>query len=74
MSHPSLLEGFVEADQLAADLNKHPRTIGRWMDRPDGLPFVKLGRKRLVHIETAHQWLLGRMRRPNPTRRKGAAA
>jgi hypothetical protein len=76
VSNTNLLEDLVSADQVAAEVHKHIRTINRWMDEPDGLPFVRLGRKRYVHIPTARQWILARMRRPNPTRRRkrGAAA
>jgi hypothetical protein len=39
------------------------------MDMPDGLPFAKIGNKRLVHIPTAKDWVFGRMRRPSRRRR-----
>lgn len=69
MPHTNLLEGFAEVTQIAADLGKHPLTICRWMNKPDGLPYVRVGRKRYVHVETAREWMFARMRRPNPTRR-----
>jgi hypothetical protein len=74
MPTTNILEGFVAVERLAADLGKNPATICRWMDRPDGLPFVRLGRKRYIHVETARQWMIGRTRRPNPTRRSRASA
>jgi hypothetical protein len=74
VSNTNLLEDLVPADQVAEEVHHHVRTIIRWMDEPDGLPFVRLGRKRYVHIPTARQWILTRMRRPNPTRRRRPAA
>jgi hypothetical protein len=38
------------------------------MDKPDGLPSIKIGSRVLVHLPTARQWLLSQMRHPNPTR------
>jgi hypothetical protein len=69
---PDILDDYVEVPQLAAQVRKHPRTVLRWMDQPNGLPFVKLGNRRLVHVPTARAWLLGRMRRPNPLARPEA--
>jgi hypothetical protein len=62
----NILSDYVEVPQVAADFKKCERTVLRWMNEPDGLPFVKVGNKRLVHIPTARQWLLGRMKNPNP--------
>jgi hypothetical protein len=61
-----ILTDYAEVPQIAADFGKCVRTVIRWMDEPNGLPFVKVGNKRLVHIPTARQWLLGRMKNPNP--------
>lgn len=74
MSNTNLLEGLATVEQIAADFGKNPATITRWMNAPNGLPYVRLGRKRYVHVDTARQWILSRMRRPNPTRRTRSAA
>ena len=66
MSNTDILSDYAEVPQLAADFRKSSRTILRWMDAPDGLPFVKVGNRRLVHVPTAREWLLRRMRIPNP--------
>jgi hypothetical protein len=68
MSTPKFLEDWAEVEPLAAEVNKHPRTINRWMNGPDGLPYTRLGNKRIIHRPTFHEWLLSRMRRPNPRR------
>lgn len=62
----NILSEYAEVPQVAADFKKCERTILRWMDAPDGLPYLKIGNKRLVHVPTARQWLLGRMKNPNP--------
>jgi hypothetical protein len=67
MSNTNILEGYIGVAQIAADFNKHPRTIHRWMQQVDGLPFVKIGRERFVHVATVQQWIFSRMKKPNPT-------
>jgi hypothetical protein len=63
-----ILADYAEVPQIAAAFKKCERTIIRWMDEADGLPFVKIGSKRFVHVPSARAWLLGRMKNPNPTR------
>ena len=76
MSSPDFLEGCVPAGKFATSLKKTYRTIHRWMSEPDGLPYLKLGRDRYIHIETARQWLFSRRTRrrnpPRPARAKDA--
>ena len=69
----TILAGYVDVPQFAAEAQKHPRTVVRWMDAENGLPFVQLGSRRLIHVPTAREWLLRKMRRPNPTRRSARA-
>jgi hypothetical protein len=38
------------------------------MNEPNGLPFTQLGNRKIIHLPTAREWLLSRMRRPNPER------
>jgi len=71
---PRLLDDWVELDDFARDeVQKHPRTVKRWTRAPDGLPYATLGKTPIIHIPTAREWLLSRMRRPNPRKRRGAA-
>ena len=44
------------------------------LNQPDGLPSTRLGNRLLIHVPTAREWLIGRMRRPNPRRREREAA
>jgi hypothetical protein len=61
---------FLPIGRFAKDVvHKHTRTVLRWMDEPDGLPYTKLGNVRLIHIPTAREWILSRMSRRNPDRR-----
>jgi hypothetical protein len=64
------LADFVPIGQFAKNVGKHTRTVLRWMDQPDGLPYTKLGNARLIHPATAHAWLMSRMRQRNPDRRR----
>jgi hypothetical protein len=63
------LTDFVEPRQLAKELKRDERTIRNWCAEPDGLPYVKLGQRRLIHVPSAREWLLKKLRRPNPERR-----
>jgi hypothetical protein len=63
-----LLQDYQGLDQFAAEVDRDPRTVRRWMDQPDGLPYTRIGNKILVHIPTAREWIFGRMRRPNARR------
>jgi hypothetical protein len=67
----NFLTDYIEVTEIATDLRKCERTIIRWMNEPKGLPYVKIGNRRLVHIPTAQEWLLQRMRKPNA--RRGAS-
>jgi hypothetical protein len=66
---PRLLDDWLGLEEFARDeVKKHPRTVRRWTRGPDGLPYAVLGNKPFIHMPTARQWLLGRLRRPNPRR------
>jgi len=64
-------DDYADIDPFAKTVNRHPRTVRRWMNEPDGLPFTKIGNRLLIHIPTAKDWVLSRMRRPNPRRGRG---
>jgi hypothetical protein len=71
MSDPAnLLEDFLDLEPFAAQVNRDPRTVRRWMTEPDGLPYSRIGNRILVHMPTAREWILGRMRRPAPRRQR----
>jgi hypothetical protein len=72
MANTNILDDYAEVPQIAADFKKCQRTILRWMDLPNGLPYAKVGNKRLVHIPSAREWILKRVRRPNARRPEAA--
>jgi hypothetical protein len=64
-----ILADYLTVDELAKNLDRHPRTIIRWTRGRNGLPFTSMGKTKLIHIPTWQAWLQNRMRRPNPDRR-----
>jgi hypothetical protein len=72
-----LLVDFLELPAFAAEVKRHPRTVRRWLDQPDGLPYTSYGNTILIHVPTARDWLMRRMRnqkkRP-PARRRARKA
>jgi hypothetical protein len=72
MSLTELLTDFADLEPFAAEVKRDPRTVRRWMNEPDGLPFTRIGNRILIHIPTAREWMLSRMRRPNRRRQSAA--
>lgn len=68
----NLLAGYVTRDQLAAEWNCHPRTIARYEQMPNGLPFLQIGGRKLYAIRDARAFMARRIVKPNPVR--GGAA
>ena len=71
---PDLFDDYVDVPTLATKVDRCARTITRWMDEPGGLPFTMLGNRRLIHVPTAREWLMRRMKnvrreRPRPRKR-----
>jgi hypothetical protein len=58
----NLLQDFVDLNPFAAQVGRDPRTVRRWIDQPNGLPFTRIGNRLLIHIPTAREWLLSRVR------------
>lgn len=65
---PQVLEDFLDLEPFAAQVDRDPRTVRRWLNQPDGLPFTRLGNRILIHVPSAREWMLSRMQRPNPRR------
>jgi hypothetical protein len=70
----NLLQDFLDLDPFAAEVDRHPRTVRLWMNEPNGLPYTRIGSRILIHVPTAREWLMKRMKRRNPPRRKPTAA
>jgi len=70
MSSTAEFDDWLELDEFARKIKRHPRTIKRWTRQPDGLPYSYKGKTPIVHVPTYTEWLQGRMRRPNPRKRR----
>jgi hypothetical protein len=68
MPDVNLLADYLDLQPFADEVGRHPRTVRRWMNEPDGLPYARIGNRILVHIPTAKAWLLGRIHKPNARR------
>jgi hypothetical protein len=64
----NLLDDYLDLEPFARQLNRHPRTVRRWLSEPGGLPHTRIGNRILIHIPTAKAWIFSRMRKPNPRR------
>ena len=53
-----LLADYLDPDELAAELNKSPRTIARWDSLRIGPPKTLIGKKPYYRREAVRQWLL----------------
>ena len=56
-----VLEDFLDLEPFAAQIDRDPRTVRRWLNQPDGLPFTRLGNRILIHVPSARDWMLSRM-------------
>ena len=68
MSKTNFLADYLDLEPFAAEVDRDPRTVRRWLNQPDGLPFARIGNRILIHIPTAREWLLSRVRHRNPRR------
>jgi hypothetical protein len=65
----NILEDLLEIEPFAAEIKRNPRTVRRWIDQPNGLPYTRLGKRILIHAPTARAWIMSRMQNVGP--RKG---
>jgi len=64
-----LFNGLLDDSTLETLLKVGPQPINRNMKQ--GLPFIKLGRKRLFDIAAVNVWLRNRPQQNAPARRRG---
>jgi hypothetical protein len=70
-----ILAGYLSEEELAAELDKHERTIKRWRKLGIGPPYVERGRDVEYPIEGTRDWLAaGGTRQTRTTKRPRAAA
>ncbi len=60
------LEGYKHIRAFADEFGRSPRTVKRWTDRPDGLPYVKLGRDTYIPVNEGRNWIRRRIVHRNP--------
>jgi hypothetical protein len=70
----NLLDDYLDLEPFATQAGRDPRTIRRWMNEPNGLPYTKLGNRVLIHVPTARDWLQARMQNPNPLKKRRRSA
>jgi hypothetical protein len=66
MSKTNFLVDYLDLEPFAKEVDRDPRTVRRWLNKPDGLPYTRIGNRILIHIPTARDWLFARMKHPNP--------
>lgn len=62
--------GVVTLDEIARIFGTSLRSVKSWVSAADGLPTIKVGKKRFCRLESAQRWLLDRERQSNPTKRR----
>ncbi len=67
---PRVLDDYLDLGPFAGEVNRSPRTIRRWLDQPNGLPYSRIGNRILIHVPTAREWIFNKMRRPHCRTRK----
>ena len=71
MNTTKLLEEYFSRAELAHALDISVRTIGNYVNEPDGLPYLEVGGRQYFHPDSTIDWLKRRRtRRLNPRRRK----
>jgi hypothetical protein len=70
----NLFEDFLELEPFAAHVKRTTRTVRRWIDEPNGLPYTQLGNRILIHVPTARQWIMSRMENVRRERPRKASA
>ena len=69
MTLDELASDLVEKPAVAAALKTSTRTITRYEGEPDGLPFIKIGKRHMYRMSSVVAWLERREKQRNPRRR-----
>ena len=67
----SLLSGYLTRSELAHQLRCSERTIARYEQMTNGLPYMIVAGRRFYEKKTVRDWLKNRTVHPNPARRAG---
>lgn len=65
MSVDNLLDDYALEDDCAKAWGVDRRTIARYRNEPNGLPFMKLGGRVYIHLPGAREWVKRRTIRRN---------
>jgi hypothetical protein len=52
-----LLDEYIDTEELAREINRHPITLIKWRRQGIGPPATYLGRRVLYHVPSAKAWL-----------------
>lgn len=63
------LDGYLTQAEVAKMFGVTERCIRKWMNLPDGLPFVTVGRRTYIPGQRGKEWLASRIQQRNPTKR-----
>lgn len=67
-----LLDGYFDSrSELARELKRSEKTVARWENQPDGLPYTLLGGRKIYKKTSVLAWIESRECKPNPRRRPG---
>lgn len=67
----NILDDYVPEAAFAEANGVGQRTISRYRNEPNGLPYMVWGGKVWIHVPGARDWIASRIRRNNPRRREG---
>jgi hypothetical protein len=65
------LRGYLTKAALSKEFGVSERTIDRWRNQPNGIPYTTAGATVLFNVPSVRKWLAKRERHPN--RRRAAA-
>jgi predicted DNA-binding transcriptional regulator AlpA len=55
-----ILDGYLDAKQLATELHVHLVTIWKWRQRREGPPAVRVGKRLMYRRASVEKWLASR--------------
>jgi hypothetical protein len=62
------LDEYQLAAEWAAEHDIHQRTVDRYRQQPNGLPFLEFGGRIYIPRKEGDEWIRSRIRRPNRPR------
>jgi len=68
----SVLADYIDRATLAQQLRCTERSIARYENEPNGLPWLMVGGRKFYRISAVQAWLTKREHNPNPRRRTAA--